>query len=132
MTVHPKRVRSQVGLDAIERVRSMLADFDEVEESVDKFGHTSFRVRDKPFVMLGEGSDGPSLSIKAELYTQRHLIEHRGFTRTRYIGQHGWASLPSLPPDDWAEIEELVVDGYLLVAPKRLMADLREERESNF
>ena len=129
MTLHPKRVRSVAGLEAIERVRGMVAELADVKEAVDKFGHTSFRVGDKPFVILGEGSEGPSLSIKAEPYTQRHLIERRGFRRTPYIGQHGWASLRSLPPDDWGEIEELVIDGYLLVAPKSLAARFRGERE---
>lgn len=128
MAIHPKGVRSETGLAAIETIRGFVDRFPEVDEAVDKFGHTSFRVRDKPFVMLGEGESGPSLSLKAEPYTQAHLIEHRGFVRTPYIGQHGWATLRSLPPADWGEIEELVCDGYLLVAPKSLAARVRGGR----
>lgn len=128
MASHPKGVRSEAGLAAIDKIGTLVEGFPEVEQAVDKFGHTSFRVRDKPFVMLGEGENGTSLSIKAEPYTQAHLIEHRGFVRTPYIGQHGWASLRSLPPEDWAEIEELVTDAYLLVAPKRLAGLVRGAR----
>ena len=58
MAINRKGIRSEIGLAAVERVRDLTADFPEVEEAVDKFGHTSFRVRDKPFVMLGEGDAG--------------------------------------------------------------------------
>lgn len=96
-------------------------------EAVDKFGHVSFRVRDKPFVMIGEGKGLGSLSIKSDVDTQRFLIEHRGFRRTPYIGQHGWVSAVSLPPEDWAEIETLVRDGYVKAAPATLVRRMQNE-----
>lgn len=114
-------------LAAIERLRPVVAALPEVDETVDKFGHTTFRVRDKPFVFVGNGrADEGSLSIKSDRETQRFLIEHRPFAKTPYIGQHGWVSVERLPPDDWAEVEALVVDGYRLAAPKSLVRRLDE------
>ena len=115
------KIRTAQALEALERLRPIVDALQETEEAVDKFGHTSFRVRDKPFVILGEGYDrNGSMAIKCHRETQTFLIEHRGFERTPYIGQHGWASVASLPPEDWAEIESLVIDAYVLVAPPKL------------
>ena len=115
-----KRIRSPEGLKAVERVRDLIEDLPEATEAVDKFGHTSFRVRDKPFVMMGEGSQGPSMAIKTTLDKQKSLLEQGDFVRTKYIGQHGWVSLERLSSTDWDLIEHLIVEGYLLVAPKSL------------
>ncbi len=114
-------------MDAIERLRRVVEVLPETTEAIDKFGHTSFRVRDKPFVMIGDGKGGGSLAIKSEPHAQRYLIEHRGYKRTPYIGQHGWVLVDRLPPDDWGEIEALVIDGYLLAAPTSLVKKLRDD-----
>ena len=124
-----KRVRSQQGLDAIARLREVVDGLPEATEAIDKFGHTSFRVRDKPFVMIGDGQGAGSLAIKSDPPTQSFLVEHRSFKRTRYIGQHGWVSVEHLPPDDWAEIEDLVIDAYLLAAPSSLARKVDRERD---
>jgi len=125
VAAHPKRVRSRQGLQAIERLRKIIEGLPEATEAMDKFGHTSCRVRDKPFVIVGDGSGGGSLAIKSDLETQGFLIEHRGFGRTPHIGQHGWVSVERLPPDSWAEVDELVVDACLLAAPKSLAKGVR-------
>ena len=115
-----KHIRSAEGLLAVERVRDLTEDLPEVTEAVDKFGHTSFRVRDKPIVMMGEGNQGPSMAIKTTLDKQRSLIEHGDFVRTKYMGRHGWVSLERLPSNEWDKIEHLIVEAYVLVAPKSL------------
>lgn len=114
------QIRSSAGLALIERFRGLTADLPEVEEAIDKFGHTSFRVRDKPFVILGEQGDQPSLSLKSDRHTQRYLIEHTAFVKTPYIGQHGWVTLDDVDGADWDHVEQLVRDGYRLAAPKSL------------
>jgi len=111
----PKAVVSEEGLHALADVRALATVHPGVTEAVDKFGHTSFRVRDKPFVMMGEGPDGPSLAIKADPFTQEHLIQQGGYKKTPYIGQHGWVSLLEVPPDDWTAVGQLIEDAYALV-----------------
>jgi hypothetical protein len=81
-------IRSAKALDAIARLRALTSGLPEVSEATDKFGHLSFRVRDKPFVFVGEGDGNGSMAIKSLPETQRFLIERRGFRRTPYIGHH--------------------------------------------
>lgn len=126
MSKNPNGPTAPNAVAAIARLRGTVAELPEVVEKIDKFGHVAFRVRDKPFVLIGNGTGDGSLAIKADAHTQRFLIEHRGFERTPYIGQHGWTSVPSLPPEDWDEVERLVRDGYRLAAPASLVRGLDE------
>ena len=123
-----KPILDPLALDAIERLRRATAHLPEVAEGFDNLGHASFRVRDKPFLIIGQDESGGHLSIKSDRESQRFLVEHRGFRRTPYIGRHGWVSVPQLPPDDWEEIAELAVEGYLLAAPATLANRVRAER----
>lgn len=124
-----KPILNPEALGAIERLRAATAHLPEVTEAFDNLGHASFRVRNKPFIIIGESGDEGHLSIKSDRESQRILIEHRGFQRTPYIGQHGWVTVPGLPPDNWGEIEDLAVEGYLLAAPASLAKKVRAERE---
>jgi predicted DNA-binding protein (MmcQ/YjbR family) len=94
----------------------------EVTEEIDGFGHTTFKVRKKSFVIAGMGEDGGSVSIKSDLPNQALLIRRGPYYRTPYIGQHGWITADDPLGDgaDWAEVEALIVDGYRLAAPKTL------------
>ena len=112
----------------LKQVRRICAKVPEVAEVRDGFGHFSFRVAKRSFVIVGAGEDGRgSLSIKADLYTQDRLIRAGGYVRTPYIGQHGWVSLSTDSNPDWAEIEELIIDGYRRAAPKRLLRALDQD-----
>lgn len=114
-------IASKEGLALVDQVRKLAMRLPEVSEQVDAFGHTSFRVNDKPFVMLGEGGEeGPSLSIKTLPTTQEHLLQREHFYKTPYIGQHGWVSILGKNVTDWKEIESYLLEGYLRSAPKRL------------
>jgi len=121
-----KQIVSESGKALLERVRRICMKLPEVAEKVDGFGHSSFRVKDKPFTMLGEHDAVTSLSIKASLETQDILLQQDRYVRTPYIGQHGWVSLRSTEDVDWKEVEELLVEGYCLAAPKRLVKQLME------
>jgi predicted DNA-binding protein (MmcQ/YjbR family) len=112
----------------LNQLRRICAQLPEVVEERDGFGHFSFRVGKRSFVIVGAGEDGRgSMSIKADLYTQDRLIRGGGYERTPYIGQHGWVSIEAGSEPDWTEIEELVVDGYRRAAPKRLVKLLGHE-----
>ena len=43
----------------------------EVEEVIDGFGHTTFKVRNKSFIIAGMGEKGEALSIKTDLTRSR-------------------------------------------------------------
>jgi predicted DNA-binding protein (MmcQ/YjbR family) len=123
-------VRSPLALEALDRLRPVAMALPEVVEATDGFGHISFRVRNKPFVIVGHGHAGEgSLSIKSDIETQQFLVDHLGFERTPFIGQHGWVSLPGLPPESWEEIERLIADGYRLAAPASLARRVPDEED---
>lgn len=117
--MHEKKIRSRAGLALVARVRSICGMLPGVVEEIDKFGHTSFRVAKKPFVIIGEDEERLGVSIKADLDTQAMLIRDGRYERTPYVGQHGWVSLVDATKADWAEVEELILDAYRRVAPRR-------------
>ena len=113
-----ERKKSQDELRILNRLRKICSKLAEVTEEVDGFGHTSFRVAKKPFVMMG--SRELHLAIKADLVTQEALVRSGRYTRTPFIGKHGWISVADFKKLDWPEIEDLVRDAHERTAPKRL------------
>ena len=105
--------------NVIDEIRRLSLLYPEVHEHVDGFGHISFRVKDKPFVIIGE-----TLSIKTLPATQEILLEQPGYTKAPYIGRHGWV-LVEIEEVGWQNIEGLLRNGYLIVAPKRLANTVR-------
>lgn len=116
-------MKSEKGLALLAKVREICSQWPEVTEAVDGFGHTSFRVKDKPFVIMGEHENPEqeaSLSIKTLPTTQDVLLQQGGFYKTPYIGRHGWVSVSNTDELNWEELKELMLEGYLRTAPKKL------------
>jgi predicted DNA-binding protein (MmcQ/YjbR family) len=62
------------------------------------------------------------LWVKATPESQRELraADPRRFFVPPYLGPRGWVGVWLDGDVDWAEVGELVTDGYRLAAPKRL------------
>jgi predicted DNA-binding protein (MmcQ/YjbR family) len=118
--VQRDQLDSAEGRRLLAALRAVCGRLPEVDEVVDGFGHITFKVRGRSFVIAGMGERGEVISIKADLDTQEALIRHGAYFRTPYIGQHGWVSITDPLEQDREEIEELIVEGYLRAAPKRL------------
>ncbi|HEX2165731.1 MAG TPA: MmcQ/YjbR family DNA-binding protein [Longimicrobiales bacterium] len=117
---HELQLQNPEGQRLLAALRAVSGRLPEAQEVVDGFGHTTFKVRKKSFVIAGMGEDGVSISIKTDPTSQSHLIRRGSYCRTPYIGQHGWVSIRDPLAQDWAEVEELIVDAYRAAAPKRL------------
>jgi predicted DNA-binding protein (MmcQ/YjbR family) len=117
---HGTQMETPEGRVLLGALRQTCARLPEVEEIIDGFGHTTFKVRKKSFVIAGMGEQGEAISIKADPMTQELLVRHGSFYRTPYIGQHGWVSIDDPLEHNWPEIEELIADAYRLAAPRRL------------
>jgi predicted DNA-binding protein (MmcQ/YjbR family) len=117
---HERQLQSPEGQRLLAALRQIVARLPEVDEVVDGFGHTTFKVRRKSFVIAGMGEDGHSISIKSDPVNQSHLIRRGPWYRTPYIGQHGWVSIDDPLNQDQTELGDLIVDGYRSAAPKRL------------
>ncbi len=98
----------------LERVRAICLRMPEISELVDGHGHTTFKARDKSFIMMRDGV----IHIKSTPENQELLLQDGRYFKTPYIGQHGWIGMRS--PFDWTEIADLLEEAYLLAAPKRL------------
>jgi predicted DNA-binding protein (MmcQ/YjbR family) len=117
---HEKQLQNPEGQRLLTALRATCSRLPEVDEVVDGFGHTTFKVRSRSFVIAGMGDAGSAISIKSDAVTQSVLIRQGPYYRTPYIGQHGWISLDDPLGHSWDEVEELIVDGYRRAAPKRL------------
>ncbi|CAN7202531.1 MmcQ/YjbR family DNA-binding protein [Rossellomorea sp. LjRoot5] len=98
----------------IDENRRFCLRYPKVHEHLDGFGHVSFRVKDKPFVIIGE-----TLSIKTLPANHEILLEQPGYIKAPYIGRHGWV-LVEVEEAGWQAIKGLIREGYLIAAPKRL------------
>jgi predicted DNA-binding protein (MmcQ/YjbR family) len=107
-------------MELVAKIREISMALPEVAEGLDSFGHISFRVRNKPFVMMGSQDGNTSVSIKTLPITQELLLQREEFTKTAYIGHHGWVTLNAANDVDWNEVRELILEGYLRTAPKSL------------
>ena len=113
-----KRIKSKAGKELLQNIRKICKKLPEIKEAVDEFGHTSFRINDKPIVILGEYGK-PSVSVKADKSMQEVLIESGAYSKTPYIGQHGWVSAED--KFDFKQLEGLIVEAFMRTAPKRLL-----------
>lgn len=88
--------------------------------------HPAFRVGKKPFVIVGMESSARkdvTLSINLGPEMQLTLLEDERFTRTPYIGQHGWVTVRKGDLDA-RELRGLVERSYRRIAGKKLVAQL--------
>ncbi len=112
----------------LDRVREICLSFPEAEER-ETWGHPTFRVRDRIFVSSGLGDDdgrSQMVAMKAIPGEQESLLaEGHPFFRPKYVGSKGWIGIVLDAQTDWGEIRELVEDSYRLIAPKRLVAQIK-------
>jgi predicted DNA-binding protein (MmcQ/YjbR family) len=86
------------------------------------WGHTTFRVRGKIFVVAREREDGTTFSCKAPPGSQHVLVnaDPARFFVPAYVGHKGWVGVRLNGEPDWDEVARIVERSYRLVAPKRL------------
>lgn len=113
---------------ALDRVRGICLALPEAIEK-EAWGGPTFRVA-KMFAMFADNhhSDGRlALWIKSTPEDQDVLVDNdpERFFVPPYMGPKGWLGV-RLEKDrvDWDLVEELVEDGYRLIAPKKLVAQL--------
>lgn len=111
-----------VGLD---RIRAIAMALPEATEEVTWGSDINFRVRNKIFCFPGAGG---SITVKADREELAPLLDDPRFSPAPYLARGGWVrmDLQATPPStvDWAEVGELVLSSYLLIAPKKLGAQI--------
>jgi hypothetical protein len=118
----------QVELDAkgkryLERFRKIVLELPEMVET-ESFGHPWFRAGGEKGKMISVFGGAPgqwTLTFKASKAEQGMFLEDPRFTKTHYIGQHGWVTLTldNVKPN-WDEVTELLKMSYRNNAPAKL------------
>ena len=120
---------------AIDRLRAICLALPETTEK-EAWGTPTFRVRGKMFGMYAEDHHGDgrvALWCKAPLGMQEMLVEAdpERFFVPPYVGPQGWIGVRlELRGVDWAEVADIVRDGYRLAAPAKLAASLPAAEEA--
>ena len=115
---------------ALTRLRKICDSLPQAHE-VEAWGEPTFRVKNKMFAMYanagnhhGEGQH--AVWIKATHETQDFMVRSapKRFFKPPYVGPSGWIGVILDQKTDWAGLRELLMDGYCLVAPKKLVKEL--------
>jgi phosphoribosylglycinamide formyltransferase-1 len=92
--------------------------------------HARFHVRKKTFAWYLDDHHGDgivSVSCKMPLGENREVaaLDPARYYLPAYLSHRGWIALRlDVGKVDWTEVEELLVESYRLIAPKRLAASL--------
>jgi predicted DNA-binding protein (MmcQ/YjbR family) len=114
---------SRPGLD---RLRKLCLALPEAEEK-EAWGDPTFRVRDKIFAMHKVGDGRSSLWCKADPEARDALVDGapEKYYVPPYVGPKGWIGVRlDAAGIDWKQVAALVERSYVLVAPKRLGAQI--------
>ena len=85
--------------------------------------HPAFRVGKKPFAIAGmeQATRGATLSINLGPDAQQQLLDDARFSRTPYIGRHGWVTIAHQELKK-GELETLVTESFRRVASRKQLA----------
>ncbi len=89
--------------------------------------HMSLEVRKRRFGWFladhhGDGRLAISCKAPSLLASQLQSLVPTQFHMPKYVGSKGWIGLwLDVPGVDWAQVEICLVEGYRMVAPKRLV-----------
>jgi predicted DNA-binding protein (MmcQ/YjbR family) len=106
----------------VAELRELCKQFPGSEEYV-MVHHPAFRVGKKPFVIAGiADSAAVGLSINLGHEAQAGLLDDERFSKTPYIGQHGWVTVARAALQR-AELAELVTSSWRRVAKSKQLAE---------
>jgi hypothetical protein len=119
-------MRGMDSKDPLETLRALCMALPEVTERL-SHGEPTWFVRDKKtFVMFADHHHDDRLAFwcAAPEGAQEVLIgaDPKRYFRPPYVGVRGWLGVYLDVPQDWDELEVLVRDAYLMVAPRKLAA----------
>ena len=121
---HPRRVVTKPAI--LQRVRKLCLGLPETTEK-EAWGGPTFRVRDKMIAMYVDDHHGDgrfALWIKSTPDAQEDLValDPETFFIPPYVGPSGWIGMRLDRKPDWGVVEDLLLAGYRMVAPKRALA----------
>ena len=110
--------------DALQRIREICLALPDTKETL-TWGSPYFRVGDKIFAGYGESDGRPSVGFKLEKPHAEAIVTDPRFWPSKYVGRHGWVTMDLADVEDWGHIEDLILESFHLIAPKRTLAKLQ-------
>jgi predicted DNA-binding protein (MmcQ/YjbR family) len=108
---------------SLARLRKICLAYPEAVE-VEQFGEPWFKAGKKAFCVYGADDFHDGAAFNVSVMDQAELVKEPRFTRTAYVGQHGWTTMSFEGGADWETVEELVGIAYRRVANKRMLKEL--------
>jgi hypothetical protein len=110
---------------ALERVRRIALAFPEATERLSHGMPTFFAGDKKTFAMFADHHHGDArtaLWFAAPPGAQEALVATDRYFRPPYVGYRGWVGIALDGHTDWKELDGLLRDAYVHVAPRKLGA----------
>jgi len=111
------------------RLRQLCLAFPEVVEDPYGVGNPSFKIAGKIFVMHvvdqhGDGRTGFWCKARESAQLALTSSDPERYFIPPYVGRYGWVGVRLDRKVDWTEAQGLILDSYLLIAPRRLTRTL--------
>jgi predicted DNA-binding protein (MmcQ/YjbR family) len=88
----------------------------EAVEYIDEFGHNTFKINGKSFVISGESNKGFSLSFKSDRETLGLLLQKEHFFQNPIYRTNRLGIVINPDGEDWDELIDLIQEAYLRAA----------------
>lgn len=115
--------------DPVHRLRELCLALPAVSERLNH-DEPSWTVRGRTLVQFSERHPPDRLGFWAPAGEDREAMvktDPERFFRPPFVGR-GWVGVYLDVPVDWAEVREIIVEAYRVVAPKKLLAELDERQ----
>jgi hypothetical protein len=116
--------------ERLERLTKLALALPEVKREIHG-SHASFLIRKKPFAYFldnhhGDGIVGVTCKVMPSENTALIAAQPKRYYLPAYVGPRGWVALRlDVGKIDWDEVHDLLLGSYLLMAPKRLAAQVQ-------
>lgn len=112
----PKKIVKAHG----DRLRLLCLAYPEAVE-VEQFGGPWWKAGKRSFCIYGDDEHRSGAAFNLSLEHQADLVQDARFSRTGYLGHHGWTTMKFRGKIEWALVEELIDVAYRRVALKRML-----------
>jgi predicted DNA-binding protein (MmcQ/YjbR family) len=105
----------------LRRMREICLALPECNEVL-KWGNPTFVAGKKMFAALDRYHDRWCIAFVSTLPEQKKLVAKSGFFPAPYAAKYGWVCRDAEARVNWKEMGKLLIEGYKLVALKRMLA----------
>jgi predicted DNA-binding protein (MmcQ/YjbR family) len=120
------RFQGKAAREVLKKLGSICGRLPETERGA-TFGCPIWKAGAKTFVIAHYYTGRLKLSVWVGAARQKVLVKDKRFEVSKYMGHNGWIDLDVEDGQEWAEIEQLVVESYRHFALKRMLKELDAE-----